>query len=108
MFNVSMGRKITEATVDSSVPNGYGIYLNYEVYDFSGILNCIGRTGTIQTYGSMKEQGIRKRMRMKQQRITRNDFFKMEKKREKGISVAWFITFNCKVTNSLLSFLKRK
>ena len=60
----------------------------------------------MQSDGSMKEQGIRKRLGMKQEKkIYKNDFFEKEvEKRQNGISVAWFITFDCKVTNFLPAF----
>ena len=104
-FNVRMGQQITEAAIDSNVPNGYGVYLIFEGYECSGELIYIGHAGTIRTDGSMKKQGIRKRLGMKQDGMNRNDFFKneMEKKRQ-GISVAWFITFDDDVMKILPTF----
>ena len=94
-FNVSMGQKIKEAAKENNVPNDYGIYLIYEGFDCNGELIYIGRSGTIQSDGTMGSQGIRKRLGMKQDGMYRNDFFKKEmEKRQKGISVAWFVTFN--------------
>ena len=94
-FNVSIGQKIKEAAKENDVPNDYGIYLIYEGFDCNEELIYIGRSGTIQSDGTMGSQGIRKRLGMKQDGMYRNDFFKEEmKKRQKGISVAWFVTFN--------------
>ena len=94
-FNVSMGQIITEAAKENNVPNDYGIYLIYEGFDCNEELIYIGRSGTIQSDGTMGSQGIRKRLGMKQDGMYRNDFFKKEmEKRQKGISVAWFVTFN--------------
>lgn len=71
------------------------MYLIFEGYECSGELIYIGHAGTIQTDGSMKKQGIRKRLGMKQDGMNRNIFFKNEmEKRQQGISVAWFITFD--------------
>ena len=94
-FNVSVGQKITDAAKENNVPNEYGIYLIYEGFDCNGELIYIGRSGTIQSDGTMGNQGIRKRLGMKQDGMYRNDFFRKEmEKRQKGISVAWFVTFS--------------
>ena len=94
-FNVSKGQKITEAIKENNVPNDYGIYLIYEGSDCNGELIYIGRSGTMKSDGTMGSQGIRKRLGMKQCGMSRNDFYIKEmKKRQKGISVAWFVTFN--------------
>ncbi len=94
-INVNMGQKITDAAKENNVPNDYGIYLIHEGFDCNEELIYIGRSGTIQSDGTMGSQGIRKRLGMKQDRMYRNDFFKKEtEKRQKGISVAWFVTFN--------------
>ena len=90
-----MGLKIKEAAKENNVPNDYGINLIYEGFDCNGELIYIGRSGIIQSDGTMGSQGIRKRLGMKQDGMYRNDFFKKEmEKRQKGISVAWFVTFN--------------
>ena len=94
-FNVSIGQNIKEAANENNVPNDYGIYLIYEGFDCNAELIYIGRSGTIQSDGTMGNQGIRKRLGMKQDGMYRNEFFKEEmKKRQKGISVAWFVTFD--------------
>ena len=102
-FNVSMGQKIKEAAKENNVPNEYGIYLIYEGHDCKGELIYIGRSGTIQSDGTIGSQGIRNRLGMKQNGGRyRNDFFKEEMEmRQKGISVAWFVTFNIEGQNTL-------
>ena len=104
-FNVSMGQKITEAAKENNVPNDYGIYLIYEGADCNGELIYIGCSGTMQSDGTMGSQGIRKRLGMKQRGMYRNDFYIKEmEKRQKGISVAWFVTFNIAGQKTLPAF----
>ena len=52
-FNVSMGQKIKEAAKENNIPNDYEIYLIYEGFDCNGELIYIGRSGTIQSDGTM-------------------------------------------------------
>ncbi len=105
-FNVNIGEKIKEAAKNNDVPNEYGIYLIYEGLNCNGNLIYIGRSGTIDSDGTMGSQGIQKRLGMKQNSKTyRNDFFIEEmKKRQKGISVAWFVTFDESGQNTLPAF----
>ncbi len=94
-FNVNIGQKITDAARKAKVPDDRGIYLIYEGFDCIGELIYIGHAGTMTTNGIMKIQGIRKRLGMRQDGMYRNDFFiRKMKKRKKGISVAWFVTWN--------------
>ena len=95
-FSVEIGQKISEEAKKHDVPNGYGIYLIYEGFDCCGELIYIGSSGTVNSDGTMGSQGIRKRLGKKQNQTTyRNDFFIEEmKKRQNGISIAWFVTFD--------------
>ncbi len=105
-FNVSMGQKITEAVKENKVPNEYGLYLIYEGFYCSGELIYIGSSGKIQSDGTMGSQGIGKRLGMKHNKTKyRNEFFIEEmEKIQKGISVAWFITFNIEGQKTLPTF----
>jgi hypothetical protein len=76
-----------------NVPNAPGVYIIFR----SDVLECplyIGKAGTINTNGSWREQGLRKRLTMKQDQVYRRKFFckLMADRGLAGLTFFWFVT----------------
>jgi hypothetical protein len=94
-FNVAIGQNITEAVRKNAVPNEFGIYIVHEGHNCTGQPIYIGRSGTILNNGERRSQGIAQRLGKKQAGKSRNTLFKeVMKSKNKGISVAWFVTLS--------------
>ncbi len=109
-FNLKMGEKIKEVARKKGVPNGHGIYLIYEGNGCKGDPIYIGKSGTIKSDGTIGKQGIKQRLGKKRgDGVYGNEFFISEmKKRRKGLSFAWFITFDNSGQKTLPAYAEAK
>jgi hypothetical protein len=94
-FSMLPHESINEVVSREKVPNAPGVYILFR----SGDLGCplyIGKAGTLKADGSWKNQGLGKRMTMKQEKVSRREFFRkmMAKKGHGGLTFFWFVTHN--------------
>jgi hypothetical protein len=93
-FSLLPDESIDEVVRREKVPNdARGIYIIFRSDDLQHPL-YIGRAGTIKTDGSWKDQGLGKRLTMKQGGMFRREFFRklMADKCRAGLTFLWFVT----------------
>ena len=104
-FSLRPGEDIKEVVRRENVPNSPGIYIIFRSEDLLHPL-YIGKAGTIRTDGSWKNQGLKKRLTMKQDGIYRSKFFLslMDDKCLNGLTFLWFETHsqNSKIIPALV------
>jgi len=93
VFSLGPDESINKVVDRERVPNARGVYLIFRSDDLNRPL-YIGKAGTLKTDGSWKEQGLKKRMTMKQGGVLRNRFFRdlMTTKGYVGLTFLWFVT----------------
>ncbi|MFW9940472.1 MAG: hypothetical protein ACFFFT_05485 [Candidatus Thorarchaeota archaeon] len=76
-----------------NIPYKYGFYLIYGVKGKKIELIYIGKAGTIQQNGVFKKQKLRKRLRMKQDKVPRRVFFQdvIRENKYDHLLFRWFI-----------------
>ena len=92
-FSLLPNESIKEVVSRENVPNDQGIYIIFRCDDLQRPL-YIGKAGTMQTDGTWKEQGLKKRLTMKQDGMYRSEFFRklMADKVLTGLTFLWFVT----------------
>lgn len=95
-FDLRPGESIYHVVRREAVPNEFGAYIIYGTPSCSGEAIYIGKAGTLEQGGSLKKQGLSKRLLMRQGGKRRAEFFRevMDQSAPKGLSFAWFITFD--------------
>lgn len=94
-FNLRKRQNVSAIAKANDTPNLPGVYIVYAKPDRGGEILYIGKAGTLLNDGTMKNQGILKRMGTKQNKIPRNRFFKnVMNSRDSDISFAWYVTFD--------------
>jgi len=94
-FLLRPGESIGRVVSREKVPTGRGVYIIFRGRSRERPV-YIGKAGTIRADGSWKDQGLRKRLRMKQQGESRGKFFRklMAEKSSAGLKFVWFVTHN--------------
>jgi hypothetical protein len=95
-FRLIPGNPLRRAIKDAKVPNEPGVYLIYGFLAESLSLLYIGMSGKQNSDGTFKVQGIRDRLKGKQGREPRSEFFP-RKLHEMGFDMLlfrWFVTYS--------------
>jgi hypothetical protein len=95
-FELRRGESIKEAVVKYRVSPGRGVYVITSCRGDSREAIYIGKAGTIQDNGSFKDQGIAKRLTMKQDKQTYRQVFFQQLIVEESLDclrIDWFATF---------------
>ncbi len=94
-FNLSSQESINNVVSEKAVPNLFGVYFIYRDLNCRGPVIYIGKAGTFTQDGSKQQQGIRKRLVMKQGGMYRRHYFPivMREMNATGLSFAWFVTY---------------
>ncbi len=95
-FEFHDGNRIAE--VSKNVPMKPGVYLIYGFRDGEQTLVYIGMSGTMKKNGEWGGQMLRKRLRMKQDKVYRQIYF-TQKIKDDGwdfLRFHWYITYNNK------------
>jgi hypothetical protein len=82
--------------VSKDVPNLPGVYCIYRLHNGKIDLVYIGKSGTICSNGTFKDQLLKKRLNNKQEGIPRQKFFE-QKLTEEGsdtLNIYWYVTFD--------------
>jgi hypothetical protein len=92
-FVLSCHESINDVVRRENVPHARGIYVVFADCDLQRPL-YVGKAGTINQDGSWKDQGLAKRLTMKQDGIYRREFFckLMKEKSIVGLTFHWFVT----------------
>jgi hypothetical protein len=96
-FSSRPDESIQQVVIREKVPQARGIYIIFRGDDLKRPL-YIGKAGTLETNGSWKEQGLRKRLTMKQDGMFRSEFFckLMADKKLAGLTFLWFVAHDDK------------
>jgi excinuclease UvrABC nuclease subunit len=91
-FELKQGEDIRKILKEKNVPNEYGIYI---IYNDKNEIIYIGKAGTVNNDGSFKKQGLRKRLKMKQNGMYRHIFFQkiIKENNYKFLKFKWFVTY---------------
>ena len=94
-LRIGPGESIDEMVVREEVSEGYGVYVISGFRNAEREILYIGKSGTVCQDGSMKRQGIRKRLTMKQDGMRRRTFFKkvIAEKNLNELHIEWFVTY---------------
>jgi len=93
-FSLKPEESINTAVRNGEVPDSPGVYLIFRSDDLTRPV-YVGKAGTVQSHGSMKRQGLRKRLTAKQGRKSRARYFREKMKKEGcGLTFLWFVTFD--------------
>jgi hypothetical protein len=92
-FSLLPNESINEVVRREKVPNAPGIYIIFIPDNLEHPL-YIGRAGTMRANGSWKDQGLGKRLTMKQEGMFRREFFRklMTDNCPAGLTFLWFVT----------------
>jgi hypothetical protein len=92
-FSLRPDESINEVVKREKVPNARGIYIVFGCDDGQRPL-YIGKAGTVNQGGTWKDQGLAKRLTMKQDGKFRREYFRelMMKEAVAGLSFQWFVT----------------
>jgi hypothetical protein len=93
-FRFKKGDNLKE--VSKKVPDLPGIYYIYRLRKGEKDLVYIGKSGTIRSNGTFKEQLLNKRLNNKQEGIHRQKFFeqKLEEEGSDALAIYWCVTFD--------------
>ena len=96
IFELKAEESINDIIKQNKVPDSYGIYILYSVKSSSKNIIYIGKSGTMTNDGTFKEQGLAKRLTMKQDGMMRKIFFqKIIKKYDYDkLEFLWITTFD--------------
>jgi hypothetical protein len=91
-FELKQGEDIRKILKEKNVPNEYGVYI---IYNDKNEIIYIGKAGTVNNDGSFKKQGLRKRLKNRQQKKSRNIFFQeiIGKYNYEFLYFKWFVTY---------------
>ncbi len=95
-FFFSNGDSLRDVSKD--VPNLPGIYYILRLAKGRIDLVYIGKSGTINSDGTFKNQGLKNRLNNIQKEMKRQEFFENKIKEEKmdALDIYWFVTFDNK------------
>ncbi len=95
-FELLKGASIHLTLAQNGVPDGYGVYVIYSVKADSKNLIYVGKAGTLTTSGIWKRQGLSGRLKRKQNKLLRQDFFQqfIEQHELDVLFFEWFVTFD--------------
>src|SRR3990170_483263 len=98
-FRLARGEDLRACIANNGVPELPAAYLIYGVERRRRELLYIGKSGTLKTDGSFKNQGLATRLRMKQGKRWRAEFYQDEMERRKldALYFRWFVTFGGQV-----------
>jgi hypothetical protein len=91
-FKLKQGEDIRKILKEENVPNKYGVYI---IYNDKNEIIYIGKAGTVNNDGSFKNQGLKKRLKNRQQKKSRKVFFQeiIEKYNYEFLYFKWFVTY---------------
>jgi len=94
-FSFSKGDKLNVLIKQSNVPNEPGVYLIFSEQNHQQELIYIGKAGTIKNNGEFSEQKLRGRLKAKQSKKTRQQYFTelVENEKYDNLKIFWFVTF---------------
>jgi hypothetical protein len=92
-FSLLPDESINEVVKRCSIPNARGVYIIFRCDDAERPL-YIGKAGTVNQGGAWKEQGLAKRLTMKQGGKYRREYFRdlMNEGSITGLTFQWFVT----------------
>lgn len=94
-FILSQGESVNKAVTDNNVPNDFGIYLIYAGKEAIGNLVYVGKAGSVETDGSSKKQGIKKRLVNQHSGMKRSEYFiKYMADNSTDLVFRWFKTYD--------------
>lgn len=95
-FLVSATDSVDEVVVREHVSKGYGVYVISGCRNAKREILYIGKAGTVCQDGSMKKQGLRQRLTMKQDGIYRREYFrqKITDMKLDALHIEWFVTYS--------------
>lgn len=95
-FTLGPDQSVNAAVRENDIPNEYGFYLIFGGLNRSGPLLYVGKAGTIRCDGSLKAQGLQRRLMMKQDGVYRESFFRalIVSERLPGLTINWFVTWS--------------
>ncbi len=98
-FRLRRGEDLRTTIATNDVPRLPAVYLIYSVRSKRTELMYIGKSGTLQTDGSFKEHMLAQRLRMKQGKQWRAEFYReqMELLKLAALEFKWWVTFDNKV-----------
>jgi hypothetical protein len=91
-FKLKQGEDIRKILKEENVPNKYGVYI---IYNDKNEIIYIGKAGTVNNDGSFKNQGLKKRLKNRQQKKSRKVFFQeiIEKYNYEFLYFKWFVIY---------------
>ncbi len=98
-FRLQRGENLRTCIQRNQVPDMPAVYLIYAVRQRRAELLYIGKSGTLRSDGSFKNQMLATRLRMKQGKMWRAEFYaeQMKKLRLTALHFQWWVTFDDKV-----------
>lgn len=95
-FRLSRGQDLRSCIVENSIPNLPAAYLIYGIKKGARELLEIGKSGTVRTDGSFKSQGLAVRLRMKQGKTWRAEYYaaQMTQRKLDALEFEWYVTFD--------------
>lgn len=95
-FEYRLGENLRSTVASAKVPNLPGVYLFCAPTQVSDKWLYIGKAGTILTDGSLRDQGLKKRIPNRHDGESRQKFLeeKMGRLGLSAIRILWFVTFN--------------
>ena len=95
-FRFARGQSLQACIRAADVPNTPGAYLIYGVKARRMNLLYIGKAGTVNTDGSLKAQGLAKRLTMKQDGMRRQKYFESQMRKLKldYLEFRWWVTMD--------------
>lgn len=92
-FSLLPEESINDVVKRERVPAARGVYIIFRCDDAERPL-YIGKAGTVNQNGAWKEQGLAKRLTMKQDRKYRREYFRdlMSDQSIAGLTFQWFVT----------------
>ena len=97
-FRLRHGEDLRSCIARNGVPRMPSVYLIYAVRNRRAELLLIGMSGTLRTDGSFKKQMLAERLRRKQGRKPRAEFYReeMQKRNLEALEFKWWVTFDDK------------
>lgn len=92
-FSLLAEESINDVVKREKVPAARGVYIIFRCDNAERPI-YIGRAGTVNQDGKWKEQGLAKRLTMKQGGECRRNFFRSEMRKQSiaGLTFLWFVT----------------
>ncbi|WP_281950848.1 hypothetical protein [Nitrosophilus kaiyonis] len=91
---LNKNENINEIVKKENVPNKYGVYVIYSVKNGQKEVIYIGKSGTLCSNG-FRKQGIKKRLTMKQRKMSRKEFFQkvISENDYDSLYFEWYVTY---------------